>query len=144
QQGIDTGNATFQLKAKEWDEWNKYFLNSCRIVAELNGVVIGWAALSAVSKRFVYSGVAEVSLYVSSEHSGKGKGYLLLSELINKSEQEGIWTLQAGVFPENQASINIHLKNDFKKLGIREKLGKMNGLWRDILLMERRSKVIGV
>ena len=144
QQGIDTGNATFQLKAKEWDEWNKYFLNSCRIVAELNGVVIGWAALSAVSKRFVYSGVAEVSLYVSSVHSGKGAGYLLLSELINKSEQEGIWTLQAGVFPENQASINIHLKNDFKKLGIREKLGKMNGLWRDILLMERRSKVIGV
>ena len=144
QQGIDTGNATFQLKAKEWDEWNKYFLNSCRIVAELNGVVIGWAALSAVSKRFVYSGVAEVSLYVSSVHSGKGTGYLLLSELINKSEQEGIWTLQAGVFPENQASINIHLKNDFKKLGLREKLGKMNGLWRDILLMERRSKVIGV
>ncbi|MDB4145983.1 GNAT family N-acetyltransferase [Amylibacter sp.] len=144
QQGIDTGNATFQLKAKEWDEWNKYFLNSCRIVAELNGVVIGWAALSAVSKRFVYSGVAEVSIYVSSVHSGKGTGYLLLGELINKSEQEGIWTLQAGVFPENQASINIHLKNDFKKLGIREKLGKMNGLWRDILLMERRSKVIGV
>ena len=85
-----------------------------------------------------------MSLYVSSVHSGKGTGYLLLSELINKSEQEGIWTLQAGVFPENQASINIHLKNDFKKLGIREKLGKMNGLWRDILLMERRSKVIGV
>jgi phosphinothricin acetyltransferase len=110
----------------------------------LEGTVVGWAALSPVSNRCVYSGVAEVSVYVALEVGGKGIGYSLLRKLVAASEKEGIWTLQAGVFPENLQSIVIHSKNGFKRLGLRENLGKINGHWRDVLLMERRSKVVGV
>ena len=144
QQGIDTGNATFQKKAKGWNEWNSSFLDTCRIVAELNDEVVGWAALSAASKRTVYNGVAEVSIYIAKNYANYGIGNSLLSELISTSENEGIWTLQAGIFPENESSIAIHSKNGFKTIGVREKLGKMNGAWRDILFMERRSKVVGI
>ena len=144
QQGIDTGNATFQKKAKGWNEWNSSFLITCRIVAELNNEVVGWAALSAASNRTVYNGVAEVSIYIAKNYANYGIGNSLLSELISSSENEGIWTLQAGIFPENESSIAIHSKNGFKTIGVREKLGKMNGAWRDILFMERRSKVIGI
>jgi phosphinothricin acetyltransferase len=144
QQGIDTGNATFQKKAKGWNEWNSSFLITCRIVAELNNEVVGWAALSAASKRSVYNGVAEVSIYIAKNYANYGIGNSLLSELISTSENEGIWTLQAGIFPENESSIAIHSKNGFKTIGVREKLGKMNGAWRDILFMERRSKVVGI
>ncbi|MDA9235977.1 GNAT family N-acetyltransferase [Amylibacter sp.] len=144
QQGIDTGNATFQKKAKGWSEWNSSFLITCRIVAELNNEVVGWAALSAASNRTVYSGVAEVSIYIAKNYANYGIGNSLLSELISTSENEGIWTLQAGIFPENESSIAIHSKNGFKIIGVREKLGKMNGAWRDILFMERRSKVVGI
>jgi len=144
QQGIDTGNATFQKKAKGWNEWNSSFLDTCRIVAELNDEVVGWAALSAASKRTVYNGVAEVSIYIAKNYANYGIGNSLLSELVSTSENEGIWTLQAGIFPENESSIAIHSKNGFKKLGIRKNLGKMNGEWRDILFMERRSKIVGI
>ena len=144
QQGIDTGNATFQNKAKGWNEWNASFLTNCRIVAELNEEVVGWAALSATSNRTVYNGVAEVSIYIAKNYANYGIGNSLLSELVSTSENEGIWTLQAGIFPENESSIAIHSKNGFKTIGVREKLGKMNGAWRDILFMERRSKVVGI
>ena len=144
QQGIDTGNATFQNKAKGWNEWNASFLTTCRIVAELNEEVVGWAALSATSNRTVYNGVAEVSIYIAKNYANYGIGNSLLSKLISISENEGIWTLQAGIFPENESSIAIHSKNGFKTIGVREKLGKMNGAWRDILFMERRSKVVGI
>ncbi len=144
QQGIDTGNATFQNKAKGWNEWNASFLTTCRIVAELNEEVVGWAALSVTSNRTVYKGVAEVSIYIAKNYANYGIGNALLSELVSTSENEGIWTLQASIFPENKSSITIHSKNGFKIIGVREKLGKMNGAWRDILFMERRSKLVGI
>lgn len=144
QQGIDSGEATFQEQAKDYDVWNESLLPSCRLVAESNRQIIGWAALSSASNRCVYSGIAEVSVYVSSNSQGLGVGNSLLEALIKASEEEGIWTLQAGIFPENKASIHIHSKNGFKVLGIREKLGQMNGIWRDIVFMERRSKVVGL
>ena len=144
QQGIDSGEATFQEQAKDYDVWNESLLPSCRLVYESNRQIIGWAALSSASNRCVYSGIAEVSVYVSSNSQGLGVGNSLLKALIKASEEEGIWTLQAGIFPENKASIHIHSKNGFKVLGIREKLGQMNGIWRDIVFMERRSKVVGL
>jgi phosphinothricin acetyltransferase len=144
QQGIDSGDATFQEQAKDYDDWNESLLPNCRLVAENNGQVIGWAALSSASNRCVYSGIAEVSVYVSSNSQGSGVGNSLLDALIKASEEEGIWTLQAGIFPENKVSIHIHSKHGFKMLGIREKLGQMNGIWRDIVFMERRSKVVGL
>ena len=144
QQGIDSGEATFQEQAKDYDVWNESLLPSCRLVAESNRQIIGWAALSSTSNQCVYSGIAEVSVYVSSNSQGLGVGNSLLEALIKASEEEGIWTLQAGIFPENKASIHIHSKNGFKVLGIREKLGQMNGIWRDIVFMERRSKVVGL
>lgn len=109
---------------------------------EQDGQVIGWAALTPVSSRCVYSGVAEVSVYVDPEHSGKGIGLALLNELVKQRETEGIWTLQAGIFPENAASLRIHEKAGFRILGAREKIGKQNGVWRDTILLERRSFII--
>jgi len=142
QKGIDTGNATFQTSAPSWEDWDQSHLTSCRIVMEEYGKVIGWAALTPVSSRCVYAGVAEVSVYVDSANSGKGIGLALLNELVNQSEAEGIWTLQAGIFPENIASLRIHEKAGFRILGIREKIGKQNGIWRDTALLERRSSAI--
>lgn len=144
QQGIDTGNATFQLTSKTWDEWNNSMHSHSRLVAEDNGNVCGWAALSPVSNREVYSGVAEVSVYVSKSAQGKGIGNKLLAQLIVESEKNNIWTLQAAIFPENLGSIKLHLKNNFRRLGIRERLGKMHDTWRDVVLLERRSKNIGI
>ena len=144
QQGIDTGNATFQDKAKDWDEWNNSLLDCCRLVAIEDSQVLGWAGLSPVSSRAVYSGVAEVSVYVANQAQGKGLGQKLLSRLIQESEVHNIWMLQAAIFPENQASIALHKKNGFRQIGIREKLGKMDDIWRDVVLMERRSKTVGI
>ncbi len=141
QKGINTGNATFQTSAPSWEDWNQSHLATCRIVTESNGEIIGWAALTPVSSRCVYAGVAEVSVYVDPEHSGKGIGLKLLKELVHLSEAEGIWTLQAGIFPENIASLRIHEKAGFRTLGIREKIGKQNGIWRDTVLLERRSQL---
>lgn len=144
QQGINTGNATFQLIAKSWDEWNHSMHSHSRIVAEENGNVLGWAALSPISNREVYSGIAEVSIYISASAQGKGIGQKLLAQLVLESENNNIWMLQAAIFPENVGSLAIHKNNDFRQLGVREKLGKMNDIWRDVVLMERRSKTVGI
>ena len=144
QQGIDTGNATFQNAAKSWEEWNNSMLVNCRIIATENNKILGWAGLSAVSSREVYSGVAEVSVYVAEHAQGKGVGNKLLAQLITESENNNIWMLQAGIFPENTGSIKLHKNNGFRQLGIRENIGKMNGVWRDSVLLERRSKIVGI
>jgi len=141
EKGIETGNATFQTSAPSWEDWDKSHLTHCRIVGEIDGKVVGWAALTPVSSRCVYAGVAEVSVYVNPENSGKGIGLTLLNELTKQSEAEGIWTLQAGIFPENTASLRIHEKAGFRILGTREKIGKQNGIWRDTVLLERRSRL---
>ena len=142
EEGIATGNATFQTSAPSWEEWESSHLGTCRIVAKENGNVVGWAALRPVSSRCVYAGVAEVSVYVDPEQSGKGIGLALLEELVTLSEAEGIWTLQAGIFPENIRSLLIHEKAGFRRLGVREKIGKQNGVWRDTVLLERRSNTV--
>jgi phosphinothricin acetyltransferase len=143
-QGIATHNATFQTKAPGWDEWDKGHLQHSRIIAvDENNAVIGWAALSAVSSRCVYAGVAEVSVYIRAGHRGKGVGKRLMQDLIQSSEQNNIWTLQAGIFPENTASLQLHQNNGFRMIGRREKIGKMGDTWRDTVLLERRSTVTG-
>jgi L-amino acid N-acyltransferase YncA len=141
--GITTGNATFQQNAPSWIEWDESHLSSCRFVARSIDQVLGWAALSPVSSRYVYAGVAEVSVYVNPDHQGKGLGSSLLMHLIEASEENGFWTLQAGIFPENQLSIALHKKCGFREVGRRERIGEMNGVWRDVILLERRSKNIG-
>ena len=144
EEGISTGDATFETKSPEWEDWDSKHIRSCRLVLEEGEGVLGWAALWPASDRCVYGGVAEVSVYVVNEARGKGVGTRLLQELISASEKEGFWTLQAGIFPENQSSVRIHEKCGFRVIGYRERLGKMNGFWRDVLLLERRSSSIGV
>ncbi len=142
--GIVTGNATFETSAPSWEVWDKSHLAASRFVAiDENEKIVGWAALTAVSGRCVYAGVAEVSVYVHSYARGKGVGKKLLEELICESEKENLWTLQAGIFPENIASIKLHEQCGFRQIGYREKIGKMKNVWRDTLLLERRSKVVG-
>jgi len=143
-EGLDTGNATFQQVVPTWEEWNNGHSKSCRIVAFVDGAMAGWAALSAVSSRAVYAGVAEVSVYIGSNFRGQRIGDQLMKQLIAESEAEGFWTLQSSIFPENEASIRLHEKYGFRTLGYREKVGKMNGIWRDTVIMERRSKVTGI
>ena len=144
EQGIATGNATFQTYTPTWKEWDESHLQHSRVVGVVNNEVIGWAALTPVSGRCVYAGVAEVSIYINTLFSGKGYGKKFLESLITISELNNIWTLTVGIFPENKASISIHEKSGFKILGTREKIGQMNGKWRDVLLLERRSKTVGV
>lgn len=144
QQGIDTKNATFEGKVKTWEEWNRGTRPDCRLVALLASEIAGWATLSPVSSRAVYTGVAEVSIYVAALHQGQGIGARLLTALIDASEQAGLWTLQAGIFPENVASIELHKKCGFRVVGLRGKLGQMDGVWRDVVLLERRSQIVGV
>lgn len=143
-QGIETGHATFQQEVPEWEEWNQNHISACRIIAKIDEKVAGWAALTAVSGRCVYAGVAEVSVYVSSDFRGQRVGRKLLEELINESERHGYWMLQAGIFPENAASIKIHELTGFRQVGYREKIGQINGEWKNVILMERRSKLVGV
>jgi L-amino acid N-acyltransferase YncA len=143
-EGIGTGNATFETEIPEWSRWNQGHLQDCRIVAQNSERVLGWAALSPVSGRRVYSGVAEVSVYVAAETLGRGVGKMLLQSLVEHSERCGIWTLQAGIFPENAASIALHKSCGFREVGLRRKLGQRGGVWRDVLLLERRSSSVGV
>lgn len=141
EEGIATKNATFETLVPNWREWDKDHLQSCRFVARNHTQIVGWAALSPVSGRCIYSGVAEVSLYVSEEAQGRGIGKQLLLKLITESEKNDIWTLQAGIFPENQSSIGLHKKLGFREVGHREKIGKLAGIWRDVILLERRSNL---
>jgi L-amino acid N-acyltransferase YncA len=141
--GIATGNATFQQTAPDWEEWNADHLRGCRMVARSKQEIVGWAALSPVSRRMVYRGVAEVSIYVAESARGCGIGAQLMARLIADSEAEGIWTLQAGIFPENTASLELHRKAGFRIMGTRSRLGCMNGNWRDVVLLERRSVTAG-
>lgn len=143
-QGIATGHATFQTDAPSWEDWDKSHLQCCRIAAFENSEIAGWAALSPVSSRCVYAGVGEVSIYINEKYQGKGMGKMLLLKLIDESEKEGLWTLQAGIFPENKGSIKLHEQCGFRQIGYREKVGNMNGIWRDTILMERRSKITGI
>lgn len=137
--GIATGIATFETEVPDWELWNEKYIEHCRIVAELNHEVVGFTVLSQVSKREVYKGVAEVSVYVSERYRGKNIGETLLIQLIKESENKGFWTLQAGIFSENLASIQLHEKCGFRIVGIREKIGKLHGKWHDNHLLERRS-----
>lgn len=141
-EGIATGIATFETELPNWETWNKKYIASCRVVAIVHGVVVAFAVLSKASKREVYKGVAEVSVYVLKEFQGKGIGETLLLQLIKESENNGFWTLQAGIFSENTASINLHEKCGFRIIGIRKKIGQLNGKWYDNHFLERRSKII--
>jgi len=138
-EGIATGNATFETAAPEWEAWDAGHLPHCRFTARVNGAIEGWAALSPVSNRCVYGGVAEVSVYVSAHSRGAGVGRALLLALVEASEAAGIWTLQAGIFPENAASLALFTRCGFRAVGRRERIGKHQGQWRDTLLLERRS-----
>jgi len=141
--GIATGQATFETEAPNWTTWNNSHLPAPRLVAVSEEIPGGWAALGPVSTRSVYAGVAEVSVYVAEEMRGRGLGGLLLKALIKGSEENGIWTLQASIFPENVASISLHHSCGFREVGRRERIARMKGVWRDTLLFERRSKLVG-
>lgn len=142
-QGIATGNATFETELPEWEKWNSAHRQHCRLIAREEEEILGWAALSPVSARAVYAGVAEVSVYVAAATRGRGVGKSLLKALIEDSEVNGIWTLQAGIFPENIASIALHKSCGFREVGVRRSLGKLGDTWRDVLLLERRSQAVG-
>jgi len=144
-EGVASGDATFETEAPEWERWDASHLRACRLVALADGGrVAGWAALSPVSARKVYAGVAEVSVYVGAGFRGRGVGRALLEALVRESESEGIWTLQAGVFPENVASVGLHKACGFREVGRRERVGRLKGRWRDTDLLERRSRTVGV
>ncbi len=144
-EGIATRNATFEQDAPEWSIWDAGHLAVPRLAARgADGSLLGWAALSPVSGRCVYAGVAEVSVYVAERARGQGIGRALLAQLVEQSEAAGIWTLQAGIFPENTASVALHHRCGFRTVGRRESLGQMEGVWRDVLLLERRSRKVGV
>jgi phosphinothricin acetyltransferase len=143
-EGIATGHATFETDAPSWEKWDANHLRDCRLAARAGEAVLGWAALSPVSGRCVYAGVAEVSVYVDANYRGQGVGRELLEALIDQSEQRGLWTLQAGVFPENRASLALHEKCGFRVVGRQERIGCMNGVWRDVIRLERRSRKVGI
>jgi L-amino acid N-acyltransferase YncA len=143
-EGMATGNATFETSAPGWEQWDKSHFPFARLAALMGRELAGWAALSPVSSRRVYSGVAEVSIYIAKNQRGKGIGSRLLQTLVREAEAHGIWTLQAGILAENAASIRLHEKYGFRVVGIRERLGKLSGGWRDVVLMERRSQIVGI
>lgn len=142
EQGIATGDATFETAAPSWDAWDAGHLTGHRLVAALGGQVVGWAALSPVSDRCAYAGVAEASVYVAAAATGRGIGRALLERLVGGAETAGIWTVQAGIFPENTASLALHRRCGFRTVGVRERLGKLDGSWRDVVLLERRSPLV--
>ena len=153
-EGIATGNATFETELPDWEKWDSSHRKNCRLIAvepiddealiPLERLkVLGWAALSPVSSRRVYAGVAEVSVYVAEAARGHGVGKALLQALVEESEQNGIWTLQAGIFPQNTGSIALHKSCGFREVGIRHRVGKLRDTWRDVVLLERRSETVG-
>ncbi len=143
-EGIQTGNATFEVDPPIWEAWDAAHLSAPRLIARgPEGAVLGWAAVAPVSGRCVYAGVGDLSVYVAAAARGKGVGRLLLEALIEASERAGLWTLQAGIFPENQASLALHRSCGFREVGRRERIGTLRGVWRDVLLLERRSPNVG-
>lgn len=143
-EGMATGTATFTTEPPTWETWDTGHLPTCRLVAaDETGLVLGWAALSPVSGRCVYAGVAEVSVYVAAAARGRGVGRKLMRALVAESEQNGLWTLQAGIFPENSASLGLHEAMSFRLVGRRERIGQLRGVWHDTLLLERRSTIVG-
>jgi len=143
EEGIRSRNATFETSAPDWERWDEAHLPFCRLVARSRGAVVGWAALSPVSARKAYAGVAEASIYVSEEAQGLGIGTALQGELTRQSEAHGIWTLQGVVFPENSASLALLKKAGFREVGRRERISQLDGRWRDTILLERRSPMVG-
>jgi L-amino acid N-acyltransferase YncA len=143
-EGIATGQATFETEAPDWERWDAGHLPQCRIVARSSDGILGWAALSPVSRREVYAGVAEVSVYVAASARGFGVGGALMRALIEASERQGVWTLQSTIFPDNHASVALHLKHGFREVGRRERIARHHGVWRDTVVLERRSRVAGV
>jgi L-amino acid N-acyltransferase YncA len=140
--GIATGDATFETAAPDWPAWDAAHLADHRLVARVDGRVVGWTALSPVSDRCAYAGVAEDSIYVAPDAKGRGVGRALLAAVVVSAEQGGIWTVQTGIFPENQASVRLHQVCGFRLVGVRERLGRLHGRWRDVLVLERRSPAI--
>ncbi len=138
-EGIATGNATFDAEPPSWAEWDASHLPDPRLAGELGGEVVGWAALAPTSRRACYRGVAEVSVYVAERSRGRGVGSRLLRSLVARAEEAGIWTIQTSIFPENVASVELHRRCGFRVVGVRERIGQLNGVWRDTVLMERRS-----
>ena len=148
-EGIRTGNSTFESDAPDWEKWNAAHMPEPRLVTRAGNTILAWGALSPISSRCVYAGVAEFSLYVAAKSRGQGVGTTLLASLIEASENVGIWTLRGGIFPENTASLSLVKKHGFREIGRTEKVGKMTygkfaGTWRDVVLVERRSRVVGV
>jgi phosphinothricin acetyltransferase len=146
EQGIEGGNATYDTRAASWVDWDQKHLVAGRFVAraQQDNRVLGWVALSPISARIVFRGVAELSIYIDNSAHGMGLGDALMAKCIEASEVAGLWTLQSGIFPENQASLRLHEKHGFREVGFREKIGQMrDGRWRDIVFMERRSKIVG-
>ena len=140
EEGIRTGNATFETAAPCWAAWDERHLAEPRLAAELDGEVAGWAALVPYSSRACYAGVAEVSVYVAERVRGRGVGRALLSTLVARADALGLWTLQAGIFPENEASLRLHEACGFRRVGVRERIGRLDGVWRDVALLERRAR----
>lgn len=144
QQGMDTGFATFEKVVPSFEVWDASHLAVGRLVAVNGETILGWAALSPVSSRCVYGGVAEVSVYIGQGNRGQGVGKMLMQQLIFESEKAGLWTLQSGIFPENEGSVELHFKMGFRFIGKRERVGKRDNVWKDNLLFERRSTVVGM
>lgn len=144
EQGIAGGQATFETEAPTWERWDAGHRRDCRLVARAGDRVLGWAALSPVSSRPAYAGVAEVSVYVGADEQGRGIGRALLRTLVERSEEVGVWTLQAAIFPENQASVTLHERSGFRVVGRRERVARLREVWRDTVILERRSRVAGV
>jgi len=141
-EGIATGNATFETDVPSWERWDTGHLREHRFVALGNGAVVGWAAVGPVSDRCVYGGVVENSVYVAEDARGRGVGRVLLEALVASTEAAGIWTIQTGIFPENEASVALHRRVGFEIVGRRRRLGKLHGIWRDVLFLERRSEIV--
>ncbi|MCP4765533.1 MAG: N-acetyltransferase [Gammaproteobacteria bacterium] len=143
-QGLESGEASFETEAPDWATWKQKYLPFCRLAWDEDGQLRGWAALTPVSVRDCYRGVAEVSIYVSGEHLGKGIGSRLMAGLIEASESEGVWSLYSSIFPENRATLRLHLRHGFREVGFRERIARQNGRWRNTLILERRSTKVGV
>lgn len=139
-EGIESGNATFETSVPSWEDWQAAHVEGCSLVARSGDSILGWVALSQVSPRAVYSGVAEVSIYVGENYKGQGVGKRLLNSVIEISEEKGFWTLQAGIFVENVASLTLHKKCGFREVGRRERIAQLHGIWRDTVLLEKRSQ----